>query len=146
MLLLYAFRQQSSSSSDISTQRVASDTIVSKRQDGWRRHLVWKYRPPRRPHCIRRVPIAPRKGPRTPSPLGPCLLWPRSPISATAELLYCLYWETIKEENELSSCWDGRPFGHNSHGLKSGGGCCTYPLSMVGGRLWYSCICAEKVR
>ena len=42
----------------------------------------------RRPHCIRRVPSAPRKGHSTPPPLlGPCLLWPRSPISATAELL-----------------------------------------------------------
>ena len=48
-------------------------------------------RPPRRPHCIRRVPSAPRKGHSTPSPfLGPCLLWPRSPISATPELLFKL--------------------------------------------------------
>ena len=45
-------------------------------------------RSPRRPHCIRRVPSAPRKGHSTPPPLGPCLLWPRSPISATAELLF----------------------------------------------------------
>ena len=45
-------------------------------------------RPRRRPHCIRRVPSAPRKGRSTPPPLlGPCLLWPRSHISATAELL-----------------------------------------------------------
>jgi len=41
----------------------------------------------RRSHCIRQVPSAPRKGHSTPPPLGPCLLWPRSPISATAELL-----------------------------------------------------------
>jgi len=49
-------------------------------------------RPRRRPHCTRRVPSAPRKGHSTPPPLlGPCLLWPRSPISATAELLlHCL--------------------------------------------------------
>jgi len=25
---------------------------------------------------------------------------------------------------ELSSCWDGRPFGHNRHGPKMGRGCC----------------------
>jgi len=25
---------------------------------------------------------------------------------------------------ELSSCWDGRPFGHNRHGPKAGRGCC----------------------
>jgi len=25
---------------------------------------------------------------------------------------------------ELSSCWAGRPFGHNRHGPKSGSGCC----------------------
>jgi len=41
----------------------------------------------RRPHCIRRVPSAARNGQSTPPLLGPCLLWPRSPISATAELL-----------------------------------------------------------
>ena len=67
---------------------MASYTIVAKRLDGWRRNLVRKYRPPRRPHCIRRVPSAPRKAHSTPPPLGPCLLWPRSPISATVELLY----------------------------------------------------------
>ena len=44
-------------------------------------------RPPRRPHCIRRVPSAPRKAHSIPPLLDPCLLWPRSPISATAELL-----------------------------------------------------------
>jgi len=46
---------------DIPTQRVASYTIVVKRLDGWRRHLVRKYRPPRRPHCIRRVLSAPQR-------------------------------------------------------------------------------------
>jgi len=30
---------------------------------------------------------APTKGAQQPPILGPCLLWPRSPISATAELL-----------------------------------------------------------
>jgi len=24
----------------------------------------------------------------------------------------------------ISSCWDARPFGHNTHGSKSKGGCC----------------------
>jgi len=72
---------------DIPTQRVTFYTIVAKRLDGWRRHLVRKYRPPRRPHCIRWVPSAPRKG-HSPPPFGPCLLWLRSPISATAELLF----------------------------------------------------------
>jgi len=34
-------------------------------------------------------PAPPRKGHSSPAPLfGPCLLWPRSPISATAELLF----------------------------------------------------------
>jgi len=43
----------------------------------------------RRPHCIRRLSSAPRKGHSNPPRLlGPCLLWPRSPISATAELLF----------------------------------------------------------
>ena len=27
-------------------------------------------------------------------------------------------------KQELSSCWDGRPFGHNRHGPKSEGSCC----------------------
>jgi len=40
-------------------------------------------RPQPRRRCIRWVPSAPRKGHSTPPPL----LWPRSPISATAELL-----------------------------------------------------------
>ena len=32
---------------------------------------------------------APAKGAQQPPPLfGPCVLWPRSPISATAELLF----------------------------------------------------------
>jgi len=33
---------------------------------------------------------APSKGAQQPPFLGPCLLWPRSPISATAELLFKL--------------------------------------------------------
>jgi len=31
---------------------------------------------------------APAKGAQQPPLVGPCLLWPRSPISATAELLF----------------------------------------------------------
>ena len=42
-----------------------------------------------RPLCIRRVPSYPRqKGHSSPPLFGPRLLWPRSPISATAELLF----------------------------------------------------------
>jgi len=49
-------------------------------------------RPRPRPHCVRRGPSSPAKGAQQPAPLfGACLLWPRSPISATAELLlYCI--------------------------------------------------------
>ena len=35
-----------------------------------------------------RDPAPPRKGHSSPPLLGPCLLWPRSPISAAAELLF----------------------------------------------------------
>ena len=43
-------------------------------------------RPRLRPHRTRRGPSSRERG--TAAPLfGPCLLWPRSPISATAELL-----------------------------------------------------------
>jgi len=45
-------------------------------------------RPPRRQHCIRRVPMKrSAKGAQHPPLLDPYLLWPRSPISAAAELL-----------------------------------------------------------
>jgi len=44
-------------------------------------------RPRPRPHCIRRGPSSPQKGHSIPPLFGPCLLWPRSPISASAELL-----------------------------------------------------------
>ena len=30
----------------------------------------------------------------------------------------------LQTTQELSSCWDGRPFGHNRHGPKVGRGCC----------------------
>ena len=45
-------------------------------------------RPRPRPHCIRQGPSSPAKGAQQPLSLfGPCLLWSRSAISATAELL-----------------------------------------------------------
>ena len=59
--------------------------------------------PRRRPHCIRRVALRER-GTAPPPRLGPCLLWPRSPISATAELL--LYNETF--EPWLMARWKAR--------------------------------------
>ena len=50
--------------------------------------ITWYGNRPRpRPHCIRRGPSSARKGHSSPHLFGPCLLWPRSPISATAELL-----------------------------------------------------------
>jgi len=41
------------------------------------------------------VPV-PVKGAQQPPLFGPCLLWPRSPISATAEMLYFLYCFLLK--------------------------------------------------
>jgi len=58
--------------------------------NGWMdEDATWYRRRPRpKPHCVRRGPSSPAKGAQQPSRLfGPCLLWPRSPISATAELL-----------------------------------------------------------
>ena len=48
---------------------------------------------PCRPHYVKRGPSfpPPAKGAPQPPLFGPCLLWPRSPISATAELLLCIY-------------------------------------------------------
>ena len=41
------------------------------------------------PHCVIRGSSSPRKGDTAAPPLfGPCLLWPRSPSLATAELLF----------------------------------------------------------
>jgi len=55
-------------------------------QDGtWHGGGPWS-----RPRCIRRGPSFRERGIAAPSLFDPCLLWPRSPISATAELLY--YW------------------------------------------------------
>jgi len=61
-------------------------TVVAKRLDGPRCHLV--KRP--RPHYVRWVPSG-DPAPTAAPTFGPCLLWPnakRSPISATAELLF----------------------------------------------------------
>jgi len=44
-------------------------------------------RPRPRPHCTIRGPSSRERGTAAPF-FCPCLLWPRSPISATAELLY----------------------------------------------------------
>jgi len=35
-------------------------------------------------------------------------------------------------EQELSSSWDGRPFGHNRHGPKRGGLLCPFPWGQLG--------------
>jgi len=57
---------------------------------GWMKTPPGAPRP--RPHCVRRRPSSPARGAQQhPAPLfGPCLLWPRSPISATVELLFNL--------------------------------------------------------
>jgi len=48
-------------------------------------------------------PAPPRKGHSSPTPLfGPCLLWPRSPISATAELLSLLMLVTRRQRRDVS--------------------------------------------
>jgi len=42
-----------------------------------------------KPHCIKRGPSSRERGTAATPPLfGPCVLWPRLPISATAELLF----------------------------------------------------------
>jgi len=40
-----------------------------------------------------------------------------------------------KCEQELTSCWDGRPFGPNRHGPKSGGLLCPFPWGELGSNL-----------
>ena len=45
-------------------------------------------RPQHRPYCVRRGPGCPRKGHRSSPSFRPCLLWPQSLVSATAELLF----------------------------------------------------------
>jgi len=41
-----------------------------------------------KPHCVTQGPSSPAKGAQQPPHFGLCLLWPRSPISATGELLW----------------------------------------------------------
>ena len=41
----------------------------------------------------------------------------------------------LVSEQELSSCWDGRSFGHNSHGPKSGGLLCPFLWGELGPHL-----------
>ena len=67
---------------------IFSPCIVAKRVDGSTCHLIRRYRPRPRRNYVRWGP-APPKG-HISRIFGPCLLWPRSPISATAELLFDL--------------------------------------------------------
>ena len=58
-----------------------------------------------RPHCVRRRPSSPHKrGTGAPVFFDPCLLWPRSPISATAKLLFVLFLCYSKLEQWLKIC------------------------------------------
>ena len=65
--------------------------IVAKRLDGWRRQLGTEVDLGPDHVVLDGDPAPPAKGEQQPPHLfGPCILWPRSPISATAELLlYC---------------------------------------------------------
>jgi len=58
--------------------------------NGWMDEDAIRYRSRRRPrpHYIRQDPSSARNGHNSPHHFGPCLLWARSPISATAELLF----------------------------------------------------------
>jgi len=49
-------------------------------------------KPRPRPHCVRHGPSSPAKGVQQLPLFGRCLLWQRSPISATAELFYNFRW------------------------------------------------------
>jgi len=46
-------------------------------------------------------PAAPQKGDSSPPPFGPCLLWPWSSISATAELLLLLFVNNTKHTHSV---------------------------------------------
>jgi len=66
-------------------------------------------RPRPRPHCIRwGGPSCARNGHSSPHLFGPCLLWPRSPISATAELLFYFLHGTTSLRNHDSRLADSR--------------------------------------
>ena len=72
--------------------------------DGSRWHLAWSG-PWSRPHCIRRGPSFRERGIAAPPLFGPCLLWPRSPISATAELLFLIVDTCLScEDRARQSC------------------------------------------
>ena len=66
-------------------------------QNGWMDEDATWYgsRPRPRPQCIRRGPRYPRKGNNSPPLFGPCPLGPRSPISATVELFFTLFFRFI---------------------------------------------------
>jgi len=66
VLLLYAFRQQSSSSYWYS-YAVSGILHYCGQTAGWMKTPLWyESRPPHRPHCIRRVPSAARKAHSSP--------------------------------------------------------------------------------
>jgi len=46
-------------------------------------------------------PAPPKRGKAVPPLFGPCLLWPRSPISATAKLLLQVMDEIMKDDRML---------------------------------------------
>jgi len=87
VLLLYAFRQQSSSSYWYSY--AASGILHYHGQTaGWMKTPLGTEVDLRGGHIVLDGFPALREWGTVPPPLlGPCLLWPRSPISATAELL-----------------------------------------------------------
>jgi len=74
---------------DIPTRRLASYIIVGCGQTaGWLKTPVGTEVDLRTGHIVLHgFPELREKG-TAPPLLGPCLLWPRSPISATAELLF----------------------------------------------------------
>ena len=47
----------------------------------------------------------PAKGAQQPAPFDPCLLWPRSPISATAELLFIRNNEICYQNFSVRYCY-----------------------------------------
>jgi len=69
-------------------RRVASYTIVAKWLAGWMNTPLGTEVDIGAGHIVLDVFPALRERGTAPPPLGPCLLWPRSPISATAELLF----------------------------------------------------------
>jgi len=60
--------------------------------------------------------------------LSPHPLWSTSSWFGALHLTFHTKATTLKQQilQELSSCWDGRPFGHNRHGPKSTGLLCPF--------------------